>query len=112
MTLRSPRAPAGGPLLEQERPELVAAEGANPPAARARDWTGKGEIAAKSCSYTHNRRMSHPRTHLQRVGGPDIISCPSSADRKRPQPRGHGRNGILKKTRPSVIYSFRICSFS
>ncbi len=23
----------------------------------------KGEIAAKSCSYAHNRRMSHPRTH-------------------------------------------------
>ncbi len=31
----------------------------------------KGEIAAKSCSYAHNRRMSHPRMHLQRVGGPD-----------------------------------------
>ncbi len=30
----------------------------------------KGEIAAKSCSYAHNRRMSHPRTQ-QRVGGPD-----------------------------------------
>ncbi len=71
MTLRSPRVPAGGPLLEQERPELVAAEGANPPAAKARDWTVKGEIAAKSCSYTHNMRMSHPRTHLQRIGGPD-----------------------------------------
>ncbi len=31
----------------------------------------KGEIAAKLCSYAHNRRMSHPRKHLQRVGGPD-----------------------------------------
>ncbi len=31
----------------------------------------KGEIASKSCSYAHNRRMSHPRTHLQRVGSPD-----------------------------------------
>ncbi len=31
----------------------------------------KFEIAAKSCSYAHNRRMSHPRTHLQRVGSPD-----------------------------------------
>ncbi len=39
-------------------------------------------------------------------------TCPSSADRKRPQPEGHGWNGILKKTRPSVICSFRICSFS
>ncbi len=39
-------------------------------------------------------------------------SCPSSAERKRPQPEGHGRNGILKKTRSSVICSFRICSFS
>ncbi len=27
----------------------------------------KGEIAAKSCSYAHNRCMSHPRTHLQHV---------------------------------------------
>ncbi len=34
------------------------------------------------------------------------------ADRKRPQPEGHGRNGILKKTRSSVICSFRICSLS
>ncbi len=31
----------------------------------------KGKIAAKSCSYAHNRRMSHPRKHLQRVGIPD-----------------------------------------
>ncbi len=31
----------------------------------------KGEIAGKSCSYAHNRHMSHPRTHLQRVGSPD-----------------------------------------
>ncbi len=31
----------------------------------------KGEIASKSCSYDHNRCMSHPRTHLQRVGSPD-----------------------------------------
>ncbi len=30
VTLRSPRAPAGGPLLEPERPGRVAAEGANP----------------------------------------------------------------------------------
>ncbi len=31
----------------------------------------KGEITMKSCSFTHNRHMSHPRTHLQRVGSPD-----------------------------------------
>ncbi len=30
MTLRSPRVPAGGPLLEPESPGWVAAEGANP----------------------------------------------------------------------------------
>ncbi len=30
----------------------------------------KGKITAKSCSYAHNRRMSHPRTHLQRVRHP------------------------------------------
>ncbi len=34
-------------------------------------WERKGEIAAKSCSYAHNRRMSHPRTHLQRLGSSD-----------------------------------------
>ncbi len=65
VTLRSPRASAGDPLLEPERSARVAAEGANP------FKGGKGEIAAKSCSYAHNRRMSHPRTQLQRVGGPD-----------------------------------------
>ncbi len=64
VTLRSPRAPAGGSLLEQEKPALVAAEGANP-------FRKEGEIAAKSCSYDHNRRMSHPRMHLQHVGSPD-----------------------------------------
>ncbi len=39
-------------------------------------------------------------------------SCPSSTNRKRPQPEGHGRNGILKKTRSSMICSFRIFSLS
>ncbi len=29
-----------------------------------------GEIAAKSCSYAHNRHMSHPRI-FKRVGSPD-----------------------------------------
>ncbi len=67
----------------------------------------KGEIAAMSCSYAHNRRMNHPRTQLQ------CAECPDTEDnRKRLQPRGHGRNSILKKTRSSVICSFRICSFS
>ncbi len=63
VTLRSPRAPASGPLLEPERPGRVAAEGAN----------SFSEIAVKSCSYAHNRRMSLPRTHLQRVGGLDLF---------------------------------------
>ncbi len=31
----------------------------------------KGEITVKSCLYAHNRRMNHPRMHLQRVGSPD-----------------------------------------
>ncbi len=39
-------------------------------------------------------------------------SCPSSADRKWPQPEGHGWKGILKKTQSSVICSFRISFFS
>ncbi len=61
----------------------------------------KGEIAAMSCSYAHNRRMNHPRKQLQ------CAECPDTEDnRKRPQPRGHGRNSILKKTRSSVICSF------
>ncbi len=73
----------------------------------------KGEIAAKSCSYAHNRRMSHPRTQLRwKPRHWRQRSCPSTADRKRPQPEGHGWNDILKKTRSSVICSFRICSLS
>ncbi len=45
----------------------------------------KGEIAAKSCSYAHNRRMSHPRTHLQHVGSPytedkDCVSHPQTGN--------------------------------
>ncbi len=31
----------------------------------------KGEIAAMSCSYAHNRHMNHPRTQLQRAECPD-----------------------------------------
>ncbi len=75
----------------------------------------KGEIAAKLCSYAHNRRMSHPRKHLQRVGGPDT----EDNVRVRHPRTGNDRNqkdtdwnGILKKTWPSVICSFRICSLS
>ncbi len=37
VTLRSPRAPAGGLLLEPERPAQVAAEGANPLRKERRD---------------------------------------------------------------------------
>ncbi len=69
----------------------------------------------KSCSYAHNRRMSHPRMHLQRVGSPDT----EDNDRVRHPQTGNDRNqkdtdwnGILKKTRSSVICSFRICSLS
>ncbi len=66
--LRSPRALAGSSQRDSAR------------ARETRDgWRQrvpilserKGEIAAKSCSYAHNRRMSHPRMHLQHVGGPD-----------------------------------------
>ncbi len=38
---------------------------------KARSQRDRSEIAAKSCSYAHNRRMSHPRTQLQHVGSPD-----------------------------------------
>ncbi len=60
MTLRSPRAPADGPLLEDGWRQSVSILSER-----------KGEIAAKSCSYAHNKHMSHPRTYFQRVGGPD-----------------------------------------
>ncbi len=46
--------------------------------ARARETSTSGgrgcqsfHKGTKSCSYTHSRRMSHPRMHLQRVGSPD-----------------------------------------
>ncbi len=46
--------------------------------ARARETSTSGgrgcqsfHKGTKSCSYTHNRRMSHPRMHLQCVGSPD-----------------------------------------
>ncbi len=48
----------------------------------------KGEIAMKSCSYAHNRRMSHPRTHLQRVVSPDT----EDNDRVRHPQTGNDRN--------------------
>ncbi len=37
----------------------------------------KGEIAAMSCSYAHNRRMNHPRTQLQ------CAECPDTEDNDR-----------------------------
>ncbi len=106
VTLRSPRASAGDPLLEPERSARVAAEGANPFIKERRD---RSEIMLIRPQQTHESSTNAasacwgPRYWRQR-------SCPSSADRKRPQPEGHGRNGILKKTRLSVICSFRICS--
>ncbi len=48
----------------------------------------KGEFAAKSFSYAHNRRMSHPQTHLQRVGGLDN----EDNDRVRHPRTGNDRN--------------------
>ncbi len=108
VTLRSPRAPAGGPLLEPERPTWVAAEGANPFRKERRD---RSEIMLIRPQQVHESSTNtssacwKPRHWRQR-------SCPSSADRKWPQPEGNGWNGILKKTRSSVICSFRICSFS
>ncbi len=108
VTLRSPRAPAGGPLLEPERPGRVAAEGPNPFRKERRDCSKVMLICPQQAHESSTNASSacwRPRHWRQR-------SCPSSTDRKRLQPRGHGQNGILKKTRPSVICSFRICSFS
>ncbi len=49
--------------------------------------SGSG-VSGKSCSYAHNRRMSHPRTHLQRVGSPDT----EDNDRVRHPQTGNDRN--------------------
>ncbi len=75
---------------------------------------GNLEIAAKSCSYAHNRRMSHPRTQLQRVGGPDT----EDNDRVRHPQTGNDRN--QKHTDETASWKdaivrdllFRICSLS
>ncbi len=64
VTLRSPRASAGDPLLEPERSARVAAEGANPFIKERRD---RSEIMLIRPQQTHES----PRTQLQLVGGPD-----------------------------------------
>ncbi len=105
VTLRSPRVSASDPLLA-ERPARVAAEGANPFIKERRDRNEIMPIRPQQGHESSTNASSacwKPRHWRQ-------WSCPSSADRKRPQPEGHGRNGILKKTRSSVICSFRICS--
>ncbi len=77
VTLRSPRAQAGDPLLA-ERPARVAAEGANPFIKERRDCN---EIMLI-------RPQTHPRTHLQRVGSPDT----EDNDRVRHQQTWNDRN--------------------
>ncbi len=72
---------------------------------KARSHWNHAHMPTTDAWVIHERIFRKPRHWRQR-------SCPSSADRKRPQPEGHRRNGILKKTRPSVICSFRICSLS
>ncbi len=70
-------------------------------------WERKGKIAAKSCSYAHNRRMSHPRTHLQHVGRPDT----EDNDRVRHPRTGNNRNQKdMDRTASWKRCSFRICS--
>ncbi len=106
VTLRSPRAPAGGPRLEPERPAQVVAEGANPLRKERQDRSEVMLICPQQARESSTNASSACWRHWRQR------SCPSSVDRKRPQPEGHRRNGILKKTQPSVICSFRICSFS
>ncbi len=108
VTLRSPRAPAGGPLLEPERPGWVAAAGANLFRKEGRDRSDIMLICPQPADESYTNVSSAcwmPRHWRQR-------SCSSSADKKTLQPRGHGQNGTLKRCEPSVICSFRICSFS
>ncbi len=63
---------------------------------------GKGEIAAKSCSYAHNRRMSHPRT--QRVGSSDTEDnarvCLSRIVNDRNQEDTDGTTSWKRRDRP------------
>ncbi len=108
VTLRYPRVPAGGSLLESKKPARVAAEGANPFRKKRRDRSEVMLIRPQQAHESSTNASSacwKPRHWRQQ-------SCPSSAERKRSQPEGHGWNGILKKTRLSMICSFRICSFS
>ncbi len=77
-TLRSPRAPAGGPLLEPERPGRVAAEGANPFRKERRDRSDVMLIRPQQAHESSTNAASvcwMPRHWRQR-------SCPSSEDRK------------------------------
>ncbi len=102
VTLRSPRTPADGPLLEPERPGRVVAERGNPFRKEKRNHSKFMLICpqqAHESSMNASSACWRPRHWRER-------SCPSSADRKWPQPRGHRWNGILKKMRPSVICSF------
>ncbi len=69
VTLRSPRASAGDPLLEPERSARVAAEGANPFIKERRD---RSEIMLILPQQTHesstedNDRVRHPQTENDR----------------------------------------------
>ncbi len=65
VTLRSPRASAGDPLLEPERSARVAAEGANPFIKERRD---RSEIMLIRPQQTHESydRVRHPQTENDR----------------------------------------------
>ncbi len=97
--------------ITREPDGMFAAWGVRGPWGRARR---RGSYSNPQISQSVSRRSS---ARAREISNCELRhwrqrSCPSSADRKRPQPEGHGRNGILKKTRSSVICSFRICSLS
>ncbi len=96
VALRSPRALADGSLLVAEKPARVVTEGASPIPERRERCDRSAAMVTRS-ERTHKPSTNAasarwmPRHWRQR-------SWLSTEDRKRPQPRGHGRNSVFKKT--------------
>ncbi len=96
VTLRSPRALADGSLLVAEKPARVVTEGASPiPERRERRDRSAAMVTRSERTHKPSTNAASarwmPRHWRQR-------SWLSTEDRKRPQPRGHGRNSVFKKT--------------
>ncbi len=96
VALRSPRALADGSLLVAEKPARVVTEGASPiPERRERRDRSAAMVTRSERTHKPSTNAASarwmPRHWRQR-------SWLSTEDRERPQPRGHGRNSVFKKT--------------